>query len=339
MPFAAGIKFRKESFSDFYNPGDLAIQRDDFCWVRDKAFDIDRIGFVSSVEGRAPVQLAHLPSIVRMAKDSEVEAWYDLKVREREMTIVARNAAAGYRMNIKITELVLLEDKRQVMIQFTSENRVDFRELVRDLAGKFRARIEMWQINSRREASTRKGIGICGNELCCGCWMKDFPSITMKYAREQDIIQPPSKLSGPCNKLRCCLRHEHEAYLQLADGAPTVGCKGCSSAGSCGVVVDRNLLKGELVMRGEDGIRHTMDFDDFSADGTSRKALRAEPKPEPVGSKAVITEKPKRPVASARPAAKAATQEKKAGDQPAESAKSGEQTRPRRRRRRRRRQS
>jgi cell fate regulator YaaT (PSP1 superfamily) len=107
----------------------------------------------------------------------------------------------------------------------------------------------MWQIGARREAGLKDGYGVCGNPLCCGSWLKDFPSISMRYAKDQDIVQPPSKLTGPCGKLRCCLRYEHETYLELADGVATRGCTGCSSDGKCGVVIDRNLLRGELTIK------------------------------------------------------------------------------------------
>lgn len=275
MPFAAAVKFKENGASKYFNPGGLDVRADDFVWVKDPGTGgLERIGFVSCMEGRAAIQMGHLPKVLRLAGETEVEQWYELKIEEREMIELARDRAEAHELPIKISDLVFNPDKRQVLIQFTSDHRVDFRELVRDLAGHFKARIEMWQIGARKEAGLKEGYGICGNPLCCGSWLKDFPSITMKYAREQDIVQPPSKLSGPCGKLRCCLRYEHETYLELADGVATRGCTGCSSDGKCGVVVDRNLLKQELTVKTDEGSFVSVPVGEFEEDAEGRPGRR-----------------------------------------------------------------
>jgi cell fate regulator YaaT (PSP1 superfamily) len=266
MPFAAGVKFDKDMFTRYYNPNELQVAVDDFCVVKDDDLGIERVGFITILEGRAKVQMGHLPKITRLAAEHEIEEWYDLKIREKEGMYYVRERAEAYGLSIKVSGLTFVSERQQVLIHFTSERRVDFRELVKDLAGHFKSRIEMWQIGARQEAGIQNGYGICGNPLCCGSWLKDFPSISMRYAKDQDIIQPPSKLSGPCGKLRCCLRYEHEMYLQLADGIPTQGCTGCSSSGGCGVVIDRSLLKGTLTIRKEDGEMKTIPYSEFTPD-------------------------------------------------------------------------
>lgn len=272
MPFAAAVKFKENGASKYFHPAGHDLRADDFVWVKDAgAGGIERIGFVSSMEGRAAVQMLHLPKVLRHAEDAEIERWYELKIQEREMLETARERARAHELPMKVSDLVFVEDKRMAVIQFTSDNRIDFRELVKDLAGHFKARIEMWQIGARREAGLKDGYGVCGNPLCCGSWLKDFPSISMRYAKDQDIIQPPSKLSGPCGKLRCCLRYEHETYLELADGVATRGCTGCSSDGKCGVVVDRNLLKGELTIKTEAGAFAMVQAKEFVADSKPRR--------------------------------------------------------------------
>jgi cell fate regulator YaaT (PSP1 superfamily) len=277
MPFAAAIRFKENGTPKYFNPAGLELERDDFVWVKDPASGgIERIGFVSSMEGRAAVQMGHLPRVLRYAAEPEIEAWYELKIQEREMLDVARERAGAHDLPIKVSDLVCTPEKRQVLIIFTSDHRIDFRELVKDLSGHFKARIEMWQIGARKEAGMKDGYGVCGNPLCCGSWLKDFPSITMRYAKEQDIVQPPSKLSGPCGKLRCCLRYEHETYLELADGVATKGCRGCSSGGKCGVVVDRNLLKGELTLKTEEGSYVSVSAAGFVEEGAEPGAERRE---------------------------------------------------------------
>lgn len=277
MPFAAAVKFKENGASKYFNPGGMDVRADDFVWVKDPGTGgLERIGFVSCMEGRAPIQMGHLPKVMRLAEEAEVEAWYELKIEEREMIQLARERAEAHDLPVKISDLVYTPEKRQVLIQFTSDHRVDFRELVKDLAGHFKARIEMWQIGARKEAGLKEGYGICGNPLCCGSWLKEFPSITMRYAKEQDIVQPPSKLSGPCGKLRCCLRYEHETYLELADGVATRGCTGCSSDGKCGVVVDRNLLKQELTLKTDEGSYVSVPAGDFEEDEKGRPRRRTE---------------------------------------------------------------
>lgn len=270
MPYAAGIRFTKDQFSRYYNPVGITVAVDDFVVVRDTVLNIDRVGFVSILEGRAPIQMGHLPKIIRVATEVEIEEWYDTQIRQKEGMAAARERAEAHNLPVKISSVTFVKERQQVLIHFTSEKRVDFRELVKDLAGQFKARIEMWQIGARQEAGAQNGYGVCGNPLCCGSWLKDFPSISMRYAREQDIIQPPSKLSGPCGKLRCCLRYEHETYLQLAEGVPTQGCTGCSTSGACGVIVDRNLLKATVTMRNESGEYKTMPATEFKADAGQR---------------------------------------------------------------------
>lgn len=266
MPFAVAIKFRLDSFSKLYDPQDQDASVDDFFVVRNVELGVDRVGFVSSLEGRATVQMRHLPKIIRRASDEEIERWYETNRRDREMIETVRQRALAHGLSIKVSDVNTIEEKRQVLVHFTADGRIDFRELVKDLAARFRARIEMWQIGVRMESASKDGIGICGNKFCCSCWMKDFPSISLRHAKDQDIIQPPSKLSGPCGRLRCCLRYEHETYVGLAMGAPELGCSGCGSSGECGVVQDRNLLKQEATLRAHGGATSVVAFEDFRPD-------------------------------------------------------------------------
>lgn len=270
MPFAAGIKFKEDAFSRYFNPDGFDLVVDDFVLVKDRDLEAERVGFVSILEGRAAIQLKHLPRIIRRATDGEVESWYDRKIQEREMTRHIRGKALEFGLPIKISDVNHLEDKRQITIFFTSDSRVDFRALVRDLSGHYKARIEMWQIGVRREAGMKGGMGVCGKELCCSSWLTEFPSISMRHAKDQDIIQPPSKLSGPCGRLRCCLRYEHETYVALQTGAPALGCTGCSALGQMGRVVGRDLLKQQVTLRSEGGSMERVPFAEFELESSRR---------------------------------------------------------------------
>lgn len=265
MPFAAGVKFSEEDFPEYFNPGDVKLAAEDFCVAKHPDLGVERIGFVTCLEGRAPIQMGHLPRILRLATEAEIETWYELKIKEKDARLVVMERAAAHDLPIKISGVNFLSEKAQVLVYFTSDRRVDFRELVKDLAGRFKSRIEMWQLRPREEAGRMDGYGICGMRLCCSSWLKDFPTITMRHAKDQDIVQPPSKLSGACGRLRCCLRYEHEQYVAMAVGAPALGCAG-KAGSACGVAVDRSLLKSIVTLQQENGERVSVPFADFVAD-------------------------------------------------------------------------
>lgn len=273
MPFAAGVKFSQEDFPKYFNPGELKLGVDDFCVAKDPDIGLDRVGFIACLEGRAPIQMGHLPKLSRAATEAETEDWYNLKIKEKEARVEVMERAAAHNLPIKVSAVTFLAEKAQVLVHFTSERRVDFRELVKDLAGRFKARIEMWQIGAREEAGRRDGFGICGNRLCCSSWLKEFPTITMRHAKDQDIVQPPSKLSGACGRLRCCLRYEHEQYVALAVGAPALGCAG-KAGSACGIAIDRNLLKGVVTLQPEHGDRVTVPFAEFIPDESQKPARK-----------------------------------------------------------------
>lgn len=156
------------------------------------------------------------PKIVRPATAEDVEAHRENAKREKEAHAVClrRIAARGLRMKLVRTEMLL--DKSKIIFYFTADGRIDFRELVKDLAHELRARIEMRQIGVRDEARAVGGIGPCGKELCCASFLSDFEPITVKMAKDQNLALNPAKLSGVCGRLMCCLIYEHDAYTRKA---------------------------------------------------------------------------------------------------------------------------
>ncbi|MGH7917407.1 MAG: PSP1 domain-containing protein, partial [Candidatus Binataceae bacterium] len=136
---------------------------------------------------------------------------------------------------------------------FTAETRVDFRELVRELANTLRVRVEMQQIGARDVSKVTGGLGPCGRELCCSSWLRDFEAVTVKMAREQGLALNPSRLAGMCGRLKCCLRYEYGTYLELKRALPAIG-KHVESVRGNGKVVRHNILKqAVLIQREEDG--------------------------------------------------------------------------------------
>lgn len=155
-------------------------------------------------------------------------------------------------LDMKLVRVEYLFDGSKAIFYFTADGRIDFRELVKDLAHTFHTRIEMRQIGVRDEAKMVGGLGICGRELCCASFLRDFQPVSVKMAKEQNLALNPTKISGQCGRLLCCLDYEYEAYCDLRKNFPKCGKKACT-ANQRGTVEKMNLLTGELTLRQEDG--------------------------------------------------------------------------------------
>ncbi len=161
-------------------------------------------------------------------------------------------------LNMKLVKTEVLLDRSKALFYFTSEKRVDFRELVRDLAAEFRMRIEMRQIGVRDEAKMICGIGSCGRELCCAKFMNRFELVSVKMAKEQNLALNPTKISGVCGRLMCCLAYEFPTYMELKKDLPKVGKHIITPAGK-GKVIRQNVLSHTVTVELEEGKEITID--------------------------------------------------------------------------------
>jgi len=150
--------------------------------------------------------------ILRLASTQEINLWHDLREKEAEVQREARKLALALNLDMKISDVEYQADGKKATFYYTAEGRVDFRQLIKDLARAFSIRIEMRQIGMRLEASRLGGIGSCGRELCCSTWLTDFRSVSSGAARYQQLSLNPQKLAGQCGRLKCCLNYELEAY-------------------------------------------------------------------------------------------------------------------------------
>ncbi|GAB6064623.1 stage 0 sporulation family protein [Deferrisoma palaeochoriense] len=153
---------------------------------------------------------------------------------------------------MKLVDVEYLFDGSKAIFYFTAEQRVDFRDLVRELAREFHVRIEMRQIGVRDEAKLVGGVGPCGRELCCATWLTDFTPVSVRMAKEQDVALNPTKISGVCGRLMCCLGYEHAQYKKAAKKFPRVG-KSVETSRGTGKVIRRNVLEGTFVIQTRDG--------------------------------------------------------------------------------------
>lgn len=160
--------------------------------------------------------------IYRHATQRDLDLWHEACAREQELLVKSREIARDHRLEMKISDVEMQGDGNKATFYYTAEERVDFRQLIRDYASAFRLRIEMRQIGMRQEAGRVGGIGSCGRELCCATWLNDFRSVNTAAARYQQLALNPQKLAGQCGKLKCCLNYELDSYVEaLRDLPPT----------------------------------------------------------------------------------------------------------------------
>jgi cell fate regulator YaaT (PSP1 superfamily) len=214
-----------------------------------------RVGTVE-IEPHEPAQtidLSALRPIIRIANDNDSSIEQENIGREAYARRVCVERIRERRMQMKMVSADYTFDGRKVTFYFVAEGRVDFRELVRDLANILRVRVEMKQIGARDETKVTGGLGPCGRELCCSSWLRDFEAVTVKMAREQGLALNPSRLAGMCGRLKCCLRYEYATYVELRRALPNVG-KRVQCVKGDGKVVRQNTLKQTvLIQRDEDG--------------------------------------------------------------------------------------
>ncbi|MFH1645378.1 MAG: stage 0 sporulation family protein [Candidatus Omnitrophota bacterium] len=190
--------------------------------------------------------------VVRIADKQDVERIEKNFQKSRDIMKTCSKKIQEHKLNMKLIDAELSFDCSKIVFFFTAEERVDFRDLVKDLAKIFRARIELRQVGVRDEAKMFGGLGPCGRGLCCTDFLKDFEPVTIKMAKDQNLPLNPAKISGVCGRLMCCLSYEHRIYKDMAKGLPKMGQK-IKTADGQGKVMDVNFLKRMVVIELEDG--------------------------------------------------------------------------------------
>ena len=186
-----------------------------------------------------------LKKLLRIATEEDLKKVEENKEKEKKAFEICEKKIAKHKIDMKLVDIEYTFDNSKILFYFTADGRVDFRELVKDLASVFHTRIELRQIGVRDESKMLGGIGICGRPFCCGSFLGDFQPVTVKMAKEQGLSLNPTKISGVCGRLMCCLKYEQDAYEHLLRITPKVGAIVETPEGR-GKVVDVNLLRGNL---------------------------------------------------------------------------------------------
>ena len=189
-----------------------------------------------------------LKKLIRAATEDDLKKMAENRIREKTAFEICCKKIEAHKLEMKLVDVEYTFDNSKILFYFTADGRVDFRELVKDLASVFRTRIELRQIGVRDEAKMLGGLGICGRPFCCSTFLGGFQPVSIKMAKEQSLSLNPVKISGTCGRLMCCLKYEQEAYLDLLRTTPKVNAIVSTPEGR-GVVVDQNLLTGILKVR------------------------------------------------------------------------------------------
>jgi cell fate regulator YaaT (PSP1 superfamily) len=242
------VSFQHAGHLYSYLTGGLALQRGDRVLV--DAENGTRIGVVE-IEPQEPaitLDLSTLRPVVRLVNDRDLRIEEDTLSREYHAERLCAQRIRERALAMKLVTAEYTYDGRKAIFYFVAENRVDFRELVRDLANTLRVRVEMKQIGARDETKELGGVGPCGRELCCSSFLRDFEAVTVKMARDQGLALNPSRLAGMCGRLKCCLRYEYGTYLELKRALPNPG-KRVEAVQGAGKVLRQNILKQTVLIQ------------------------------------------------------------------------------------------
>lgn len=248
MTKVIGVRFKANGKSYYFSPGDLELQQGDHVIVETARGT--ECGEVAKGPHDVPDSsiVKPLKTVTRMADAVDVRRMQQNRADEKRAFSVCEERIAKHKLDMKLVDVEYTLDRNKILFYFTADGRIDFRDLVKDLAGVFRTRIELRQIGVRDESKMLGGLGICGQPFCCSRFLRDFQPVSIKMAKEQGLSLNPAKISGSCGCLMCCLAYEQPAYEYLNRITPGVGSIVKTPEG-VGAVVETNVISGTLRVR------------------------------------------------------------------------------------------
>lgn len=270
MHIVVGVSFKRAGKIYYFDPGELNIKKDEYVIVETAR----GIEFGEVVMGQKEVAgdeiVSPLKKVIRKASSADQEKNTENKGLEKKAFDICFKKIKKHGLAMKLIDCEYTFDHNKIIFYFTAEGRIDFRELVKDLARVFKTRIELRQIGVRDEAKMVGGLGICGRPFCCSLFLRDFDPISIKMAKRQELSLNPAKISGVCGRLMCCLKYEANTYKQLKKEMPKVGENvHMDLDNKDGEVVKRNLVKKTVKV--DVGEKDYIEYDLEEIDGYESK--------------------------------------------------------------------
>ena len=248
MAEVIGVRFRSTGKVYYFDPCGEKLRKGSMALVETaRGIECGEVA-MENTEVRDSAIIQPLRKLIRPATPEDLRTVEENHKKEKSAFKACEKRIEARGLEMKLVDVEYTFDNSKILFYFTADGRVDFRELVKDLSGIFRTRIELRQIGVRDEAKMLGGIGICGRPFCCGSFLGGFQPVSIKMAKEQGLSLNPVKISGACGRLMCCLKYEQEAYQDLLRNTPKVNAIVSTPDGK-GVVIDQNLLTGRLTVR------------------------------------------------------------------------------------------
>ena len=247
MATIVGIQFQKNGKIYNYDVNNLDIHQDEYV-IADTSHGIDLGQVVVGCRQLSEEEAngLQLKKIIRAATEADLQTSSENRKKEREAYEICQKKIAEHKLDMKLVSVEYAFDNSKALFYFTANGRVDFRSLVKDLASVFKMRIELRQIGVRDEARMLGGLGPCGRQICCGSFLEEFQTVSIKMAKEQNLSLNPTKISGVCGRLMCCLKHEQDTYEYLNKKLPNPGDEVRLPEGGKGVVQSVNVLRQKV---------------------------------------------------------------------------------------------
>lgn len=243
MAEVVGVRFKEVGKVYYFDPDGHSLKKGDMVIVETaRGVECGEVAMENRDVSEEEI-VKPLKKLVRVATDEDIDKVKENKKKEKEAFEICEKKILKHGLDMKLVDIEYTFDNSKILFYFTADGRVDFRELVKDLASVFHTRIELRQIGVRDESKMLGGIGICGRPFCCSSFLGDFQPVTVKMAKEQGLSLNPTKISGTCGRLMCCLKYEQNAYDHLLRITPKTGAIVETPEGR-GKVVDVNLLRG-----------------------------------------------------------------------------------------------
>ena len=248
MPNVVGVAFKRVAKSYWFNPGTLVLKDFDRVVVdTTRGLEIGTVRVTPREVVESELQ-APLKQVLRLAEQRDLEQEARNKERARSSMKVCAERVRSLNLPMRVLQAEYSFDGTQITVYFSAESRVDFRDLVKDLAGHLRCKVQLHQVGARDQAKMIGGVGPCGLTLCCSTFLTEFAPISMKMAKDQSLFLNPVKFSGVCGKLMCCLRYEHENYVEAKTRLPQIGDLVMTPKGQ-GRVLDVNIIREDVMVQ------------------------------------------------------------------------------------------